>query len=72
MAKAPPSSQMLPRGIACIVIGLAVLLAPTYLRSGAYRDMIGGAHLVGWFALVLGVALVVVALIQRARQRDRW
>jgi hypothetical protein len=62
---------MLERGILCILIGAAVLLAPYFLQSPAYRDMIGGAYLVGWFALVLGVALVVVDLVQRARGGGR-
>jgi hypothetical protein len=60
---------MLPRGIACIVIGIAVLLAPKFLQSPAYRDMIGGAYLVGWFAIVLGVALVAVEGVQRAKRK---
>ena len=59
---------MLPRGIACIAIGAAVLLAPMFLQSPGTRDMIAGAYLVGWFAIVLGVALVVVELLKRARQ----
>ncbi len=59
---------MLQRGFACIAIGAAVLLAPLFLKTPAYRDMVGGAWLVGWFAIVLGVALVVVALVRRARQ----
>jgi len=48
---------MLERGLMCILIGAAVLLAP-----------IGGAYVVGWFALVLGVALVAVDLLQRAKK----
>ena len=60
---------MLQRGIACIVIGLAVLLAPMILQSPSYRDMIGGAYQVGWFAIVLGTALVVAELVQRARRK---
>lgn len=62
---------MLPRGIACIVIGAAVLLAPMFIQSPGTREMIRGAYLVGWFAIVLGAALVVVELLQRARQRGK-
>ncbi len=62
-------SQMLVRGIACIAIGAAVLLAPHFLQSAGYREMIGGAHLVGWFAIVLGVALVGVDLFKRLGKR---
>lgn len=55
----------------CILIGAAVLLAPTFLSSPGWRETVGGAYLVGWFALVLGIALVVVDLVQRARSRGR-
>ncbi|VTU24142.1 hypothetical protein SRS16CHR_03393 [Variovorax sp. SRS16] len=56
---------MLERGILCILIGAAVLLAPRFLSSPSWQEMVGGAYLVGWFALVLGIALVVVDLLQR-------
>lgn len=62
-------SQMLLRGIACIVIGAVVLLAPHFLQSAGYREMIGGARLVGWFALVLGIAMVVVDRVRHLRKR---
>lgn len=68
---AQPSSdnaQMLARGIACIVIGAAVLLAPGFLQSPGYRDMVAGASLVGWFAIVLGAALVAVGLVRRGKR----
>jgi len=62
---------MLERGILCILIGAAVLIAPHFLQSPAWRDTVGGAHVVGWFALALGVALVVVDLLQRAKTKGR-
>ncbi|QHI96624.1 hypothetical protein GT347_00585 [Xylophilus rhododendri] len=57
------------RGIACIVIGLAVLLAPGFLKSPGLQEAVGGSSLVGWFAVVLGVALVAVHLLRRPRKR---
>jgi len=60
---------MIERGILCILIGAAVLIAPNFLQSTQWREMVGGAYLVGWFALVLGIALVVVDLLRRARER---
>ncbi|MEJ8824181.1 hypothetical protein WKW80_19450 [Variovorax humicola] len=63
------NAQLLPRGIACIVIGLVVLLAPNFLQSPAYQEMFAGAYLVGWFAIVLGVALIVVGLVKRGKGR---
>ena len=62
---------MFERGLLCILIGAAVLIAPRFLTSPAWHDIIGGAHIVGWFALVLGIALVVVDLVQRARGKAR-
>jgi uncharacterized membrane protein HdeD (DUF308 family) len=61
--------RTLDRGILCIVIGAAVLLAPRFLQGSHWFEMVAGAYLVGWFALVLGVALVVVDLVQRAKAR---
>ncbi|MDH6593593.1 uncharacterized membrane protein HdeD (DUF308 family) [Variovorax sp. TBS-050B] len=63
--------RTLERGILCIVIGAAVLLGPRFLQGSAWFEMIAGAYLVGWFAVVLGVALVVVDLVQRAKNTRR-
>lgn len=60
---------MLLRGIACILIGVMVLIAPHVLQSAAYREMIGGAYIVAWFAIALGIALVAVELVQRAKRK---
>ena len=62
------NDQMLLRGIACALIGVAVLLGPQVLRSPAWREMVAGAHTVGWFALALGVALIAVALFRKHRR----
>ena len=62
---------MLERGILCILIGAAVLIAPNFLQSPTWREMVGGAYIVGWFALVLGIALVGVDLVQRAKAKAR-
>jgi len=62
---------MLERGLLCILIGAAVLIAPYFLTSPQWRETIAGAHVVGWFGLVLGIALVVVDLVQRARGKAR-
>ncbi len=69
MAIMKDNAHLLPRGIACIVIGLAILLAPGFLQSQAYREMFAGAYVVGWFAIVLGVALIVVGLVKRGKGR---
>ncbi|WP_345536166.1 hypothetical protein [Variovorax defluvii] len=72
MASRPSRApRMFERGLLCILIGAAVLIAPHFLSSPSWRDMIGGAHVVGWFALVLGIALVAVDLVQRLRGKER-
>jgi uncharacterized membrane protein HdeD (DUF308 family) len=57
--------HLLQRGIACIVIGLAVLLSPPFIAAPNLRAAIAGASVVGWFGVVLGVVLVAVALRRR-------
>lgn len=61
---------MVERGILCLLIGVAVIAAPYFLPPSGTRDMIAGAVVVGWFAVVLGAALTVVALVQRAKGRS--
>lgn len=62
--------RTLERGILCLVIGIAVLLAPRFLQGTRWFEMVAGAYLVGWFALVLGVALIVVELVKLGRKRE--
>lgn len=61
--------EMLFKGVTCALIGLVILLAPTIARSDSVREMMGQAAVVGWFALVLGLAFVVQWTVRRARQR---
>ncbi len=61
--------QMLLRGAVIALIGAVVLLGPYVLRSQDLRDLLGGAQVVGWFALALGVAMMAVALLRRGRGR---
>ncbi|RUR70069.1 hypothetical protein EJP67_23730 [Variovorax guangxiensis] len=62
--------RTLERGILCLVIGIAVLLAPRFLQGTRWFEMVAGAYLVGWFALVLGIALIVVELVKLGRKRE--
>lgn len=61
--------EMLFKGVTCALIGLVILLAPYIARSDSVREMMGQAAVVGWFALVLGLAFVVQWTVRRARQR---
>ena len=70
MAQPKRQLRTLERGILCLVIGAAVLLAPRFLQGTRWFDMVAGAYLVGWFAVVLGVALIVVELVKRGKTRQ--
>jgi len=62
--------RTLERGILCLVIGAAVLLGPRFLQGTRWFEMVAGAYLVGWFAVVLGVVLIVVELLKLGRKRQ--
>ncbi len=68
MAQPKRPLRTLERGILCLVIGAAVLLGPRFLQGTRWFEMVAGAYLVGWFALVLGAVLVVGELIKRGKQ----
>ncbi|MCE1193513.1 MAG: hypothetical protein LWW96_15300 [Acidovorax sp.] len=59
--------EMLFKGVTVALIGLVILLAPYIARSDSVREMMGQAAVVGWFALVLGIAFVVQWAVRRAR-----
>ena len=61
--------RILERGVLCVIIGLAVLIGPRFMQSSRWYDMVAGAHIVGWFALILGAALIVLDLVQRAKRK---
>lgn len=50
------------------MIGLLILLAPYVARSQSVRELMAQAALVGWFALVLGLAFLVQHGLQRRRR----
>ena len=69
MASKPSRApRMAERGALCVLIGAAVLVVPHFLSpTGGWHDMLTGAATVGWFAVVLGIALIAVDLVQRAK-----
>jgi uncharacterized membrane protein HdeD (DUF308 family) len=70
MAQPKRQLRTLERGILCLVIGAAVLLGPRFLQGTRWFEMVAGAYLVGWFALVLGTVLIVVELVKRGKSRQ--
>lgn len=62
-------SELLFKGVTCALIGVVILLAPYYAKSLSVRDLMGQVHVVGWFALVLGLAFIGRYGWQRWRAR---
>ncbi len=52
------NSDLLIKGVLCALIGVGVLASPYFLASPGARGILAQAALVGWFALVLGLAFV--------------
>lgn len=72
----PPSHQsdrrsdneLLFKGILIALIGLGVLVSPYFIESPGMQGIVAHASVVGWFALVLGAAFIVLFLVRRARR----
>jgi uncharacterized membrane protein HdeD (DUF308 family) len=61
--------DLLFKGIVICLIGVAILLGPFFARSPAVQELLGGARVVGWFALVLGVAFLGQYFLRRRARR---
>ena len=55
--RAQANHELLFKGVLCMLIGLGVLLSPYFITSPGMQGIVAQSALVGWFALVLGVAL---------------
>lgn len=66
-ATSKADKELLFKGVTCALIGLVILLAPYIARSEGVRELMAQATVVGWFALVLGMAFVVQYGVRRAR-----
>jgi VIT1/CCC1 family predicted Fe2+/Mn2+ transporter len=58
-------AELLFKSVLCALIGLAVLLSPSFMASSAFRSTVASASLAGWFALVLGCAFGVLYAVRR-------
>lgn len=63
--------EVLFKSVTLALIGLVILLAPYVARSSSVRDLMNQAALVGWFALVLGIAFGVQYGLRRAKAGRR-
>ena len=59
------NSDLLIKAVLCALIGLGVLLSPYFVTSPGMQGIVANASLVGWFALVLGVAFLGLYLRRR-------
>ncbi len=61
--------ELLFKGIVIALIGVAVLLGPHFARSPAVQELLTGGRVVGWFALVLGLAFLGQYFLRRRTRR---
>lgn len=58
LASSKADNDLLIKGVLCALIGAVILLAPHVVRSSSVQELMASASVVGWFALVLGLALI--------------
>lgn len=68
-SSAKADTDLLQKGILIALIGLAVLLSPYFIKSPELLAIVAASSLVGWFALVLGVALIGRYVLRRRAGR---
>jgi uncharacterized membrane protein HdeD (DUF308 family) len=61
--------ELVFKGIAIALIGVVILLGPYFARSPAMQELLTGGRVVGWFALVLGVAFLGQYFLRRRSRR---
>jgi uncharacterized membrane protein HdeD (DUF308 family) len=59
--------DLLIKGLLLCCIGVAVLLAPLFIHAPGI-EAIAGSSVVGWFALVLGIAFIAQWALRRHRE----
>lgn len=69
-ARRQADADLLIKGGTCAAIGLVVLIAPFFMPASELRNILLQAHVIGWFALVLGAAFVVQGLLRQRRTRE--
>ena len=58
LARKKANNELALKGILCTLIGLGVLVSPYFITSPGMQGIVAKSSLVGWFALVLGLAFV--------------
>lgn len=52
------NNELMLKGVLCTLIGLGVLITPYFISSPGMQSIVAKSQLVGWFALVLGIAFM--------------
>lgn len=50
--------ELLIKGLFLTLLGLIVLVSPAFIHAPGFAEAVGGSSVVGWFALVLGIAFI--------------
>ncbi len=64
-----PEQDLLFKGLVIALIGVVILLGPYFARSPSVQELLEGGRVVGWFALVLGVAFLGQYFLRRRTRR---
>ncbi len=68
---AQANNELLFKAVLCMLIGLGVLLSPYFITSPGMQGIVAQSSLVGWFALVLGVAFAGLSVRRRMATKNR-
>ena len=64
---AKAEKDLLFKGVLITLVGAAILIGPYFARSPAVQELLDGMRVVGWFALILGVAFLGQYFLRRRR-----
>lgn len=69
MSRSASATDLAWKGALIGGIGLIILLGPQFMAASPMRDMLAQSAIVGWFALVLGLAFLGQFFWQRRKRR---
>ena len=61
-------NEILIKGMTIALIGVIILLAPVFKPESGIGQLFAQSYLVGWFALVLGLAFIGQYLLTRFKK----
>ncbi|MDR0215094.1 MAG: hypothetical protein LBJ15_13940 [Comamonas sp.] len=66
--KSKSRNEILIKGLTIALIGIIILLAPVFKPESGIGQLFAQSYLVGWFALVLGLAFIAQYLLNRFKK----